>query len=505
MGSNTITSSPKVAMVLYTDGGCRQQVGGWGIHGYTYPVDDSDDKKKKKKPQVGVPTTDGYIVKDDPELSSRVVVRPHEVIEAFGGILPNTTNNVAELSATLNGMKLALDKQAESLLIYSDSEYVGKGVTSYLKKWRANNWKKSDGSDVANKELWMELGNYRDILAQKNIRFTMQWVKGHAGHKGNMLADYMATRGVFCARAGDDTNHVQIQDAGEYDKYKTDRPRFISHSRWYFNVGTDQFQKNQYGYYEYNFGHPSKDDTDQVYLGKALADTAYSVVWLKKPESCLDLVYARTREIAENAFGNVFIGRLDNIYNPFNHKEIMDFGASLLQRANRNNNDVVCSTGAPIVVECNPPRISYRAVSTLQFLSKLLTEFVKGELSPFARAYDICDYIYEKVESKKKTTLQIVKSIKQTTRSVSVKVDCDVIDKKITVPITLTFGLDIPIRNTLNGIVEDDPKVYVLLYRESDVAFRYFTITVCNEGYCLMGDVYANLRILSKKELESCK
>ncbi|EAL60335.1 hypothetical protein DDB_G0294298, partial [Dictyostelium discoideum AX4] len=90
-------------------------------------------------------------------------------------------------------------------------------LTSYLPRWKANNRKKSDGESISNKELSITLTDKVQLMKDRKIGFTMQWVKGHAGHCGNMLADYMATRGVFCGRHGDE-NHIQIKDAAEHEK-----------------------------------------------------------------------------------------------------------------------------------------------------------------------------------------------------------------------------------------------------------------------------------------------
>lgn len=500
------TSLPRVSMVLYTDGGFRQNVGGWGVHGYSHPKDDSDDKKKKKKPAVGVPTTTGYIIKDDPKMNQREVVRPTHVFESFGGLLPETTNNIAEMTAAINGMDLAINHGADKLLVYTDSEYVTKGISQYLNKWKSNGWKKSTGDEIANKSLWMAIDSKLAELAEKNIHYTFQWVKGHDGHRGNVMADHMATRGVLLGKQGDTEPRHLVQDFSEYDKYKADRHRFVSHSRWYFNLSDDSLLKaNEHGYYEYSFGHPSKEDTDQVYLGKALADTAFSVVWLKQPETCLDLVYTRVKQIATNVFGNAFIGRLDNIYSPFTHKEIMDYGGEMLVRANKNDNDITNCTGALIVRECNPPAISYRAINNLVFLNTCLTEFHTGQLSILRKVYDVTDLIFDSETNKKgEVKMSLKKAIKQNTKAIKLPVSCEVINKPLTVDVTCTLGLDIPSRNTLNGIVDENPKVHILVVKESDVAFRYLTIMSCDAGYCIMANVYANLRILSKAELDKC-
>ncbi|QMP24078.1 hypothetical protein [Proteus phage 10] len=510
MGEAVKDTSRKMSMVLYTDGGCKPSrgMGGWGVHGYTYPVDDSEDKRKKKKPAKDVPSTTGYIQKNDTDLATREVVRPEMYYDAFGGFPGEVTNNIAELTSTINGIKLAIEENVNSLQVWSDSKYVGDGLTKYLNKWIKNNWVKSDGGEVANKELWVELNKTLQDAKSNGLDFRIDWVKGHDGDYGNTMADYMATRGVILSRQGDSKPYITKTPASDYEKYTTDKPKFISHSRWYFNLNEDNalIGKNEHGFYEYYFGHPSKTDSDQVYLGQALADTAYSVVWLKEPEPCLDLIHARTAQIAENAFGNLFIGRLDNIYNRFNHKEIMDYGGQLLTRAGPRDNDIINCTNSLIVRESNPPRISYRAVENLKMLNEFLYKCIKGETSNLVTFIDITDKIYDEVTDKKgKVKLELNKKIKQTTRVLKVKANCAFIGKDVDVDVTCTFGLDIPIRNTLNGLTASNPKVYLFMVKESDIAFRYGTIVTSDDGYSIMANVYANLRILSKGDLEKAE
>lgn len=509
MGDTVKDSSQDVAMVLYTDGGCKPSrgMGGWGIHGYTYPVNDEDDKRKKKKAQAGVPSKTGYIQKNEDDLTTAEVVRPVNYYDAFGGFEGEVTNNIAELSSTINGIQLAIDEQSTSLQIWSDSKYVGDGLTKYYAKWVKNNWVKSDGAEVANKDLWIKLGSLVAQAKELGIKFNIDWVRGHNGDRGNTLADYMASRGCILSRQNDLTQHITKTPGSEYEKYTTNKPRFVSHSRWYFNLNpTDNLVgKNEHGFYEYNFGHPSKTDTDQIYLGQALADTAYSVVWLKEPEPCLDLIHARARQITDNSYGHLFIGRLDNIYNAFNHQEIMTYGGQLLTRASKHNNDITNCTGALIARESNPPRISYRAVENLMMLNRFLNQCVRGEASKLAVFKDITDLVYDKTVNKKgKEKLEINKKIKQTTRQLKVQVNCnELLEKDVDVTVTCTFGLDIPVRNTLNGITDKEPKVYLFMVKESDIAFRYGTILSCEEGHCIMANVYANLRVLSKSDLEN--
>ena len=103
-----------------------------------------------------------------------------------GGKL-HTTNNQMELMATIKA--LAYFNNSSNITLFTDSKYVKDGIESWILKWKKNGWKTSTKKPVKNQDLWMEL--------DKQIkRHTMnwQWVKGHAGHKLNEQADYLARK-----------------------------------------------------------------------------------------------------------------------------------------------------------------------------------------------------------------------------------------------------------------------------------------------------------------------
>lgn len=106
--------------------------------------------------------------------------------KVISGSEKNTTNNRMELSAVIKGLE-ALTRCCE-VTVVSDSKYVCDAINqSWLKSWKAKNWKKSDGKSVLNPELWKEL----DALLEKHT-VTFQWIKGHAGHPYNEECDRIA-------------------------------------------------------------------------------------------------------------------------------------------------------------------------------------------------------------------------------------------------------------------------------------------------------------------------
>ena len=96
-----------------------------------------------------------------------------------------TTNNRMELTAAIRGLE-TLTKPCQ-VLLQSDSQYVVKGITTWLKDWKRRGWKKADGKPVLNADLWQALDAQ---LARHHVE--ARWVKGHAGHPENERGDRLA-------------------------------------------------------------------------------------------------------------------------------------------------------------------------------------------------------------------------------------------------------------------------------------------------------------------------
>jgi ribonuclease HI len=95
-----------------------------------------------------------------------------------------TTNNRMEMMAALKALK-ELKTPCKGVL-YTDSKYLQQGVTSWMHKWKLNNWKK--GKDpVKNEDLWRMIW---DEVDRHQIEF--QWVKAHNGHPENEFVDNLA-------------------------------------------------------------------------------------------------------------------------------------------------------------------------------------------------------------------------------------------------------------------------------------------------------------------------
>ncbi|QNK66877.1 ribonuclease HI [Variovorax sp. PAMC26660] len=110
--------------------------------------------------------------------------------DLFGGEL-NTTNNRMELTAVIEG--LAALKRPCKVLLYLDSQYVRKGITEWIRGWKAKGWMTASKQPVKNVELWQRLDK---LVAEGGHQIEWRWVKGHSGDPGNERADMLANKGV---------------------------------------------------------------------------------------------------------------------------------------------------------------------------------------------------------------------------------------------------------------------------------------------------------------------
>lgn len=118
-----------------------------------------------------------------------VVLRKGSVEKTLHGGELNTTNNRMELMAAIAGLD-ALKKPC-TVAIYTDSQYVRKGISEWMQKWKRNGWRTAAKKPVKNIDLWQKLD---ELTGQHKIEW--HWVKGHAGHPGNEQADALANQGA---------------------------------------------------------------------------------------------------------------------------------------------------------------------------------------------------------------------------------------------------------------------------------------------------------------------
>ena len=171
---------------VYTDGGCSGNPGpgGWAfliIRTYGPRREEGGGKK-----QVG---GDGG----------------HILLEEKWGAEESTTNNRMELQAVIAALEAVSRLQPgplfsgapgdEKVTVFTDSQYVQKGITEWIHAWKQKSWRTSGKKPVKNQDLWMKL----DQLAA-GIPLTWEWVRGHAGNEYNERCDALTQKAIACKR-----------------------------------------------------------------------------------------------------------------------------------------------------------------------------------------------------------------------------------------------------------------------------------------------------------------
>jgi len=110
--------------------------------------------------------------------------------QELSGSAPESTNNRMELTAAIQG--LTAIKKPSRIILYTDSQYVQKGIEEWMPRWLQRNWRGTNGP-VANRDLWEEL-----LEAKAKHKVTWKWLRGHAGDIHNERVDYL----VHQARKG---------------------------------------------------------------------------------------------------------------------------------------------------------------------------------------------------------------------------------------------------------------------------------------------------------------
>lgn len=502
----TIASEITTGLVLYTDAGSNPNPGptGWGVHGYLYA--DAIPSKGSGNSRWLL-TRKGYVEKYDAAKRVGVTeVTPIHYIDGYGSILANgerkPTNNVGELMAAVRALEYAQEFDVKRVIVRVDSEYVRRGMESWVATWERNGWMKRGGEPVPNVELWKELTGARARLIDRGADVRFVWVKSHSHHLGNVIADKLATIGVALSAQGLLKNEISSATAQGYWKYDTGRHPMLANRCLYFN-SVAQYQQPG----EYYLGDHGKEDE---LLGKRISDGAHTVARLAQPDPAIELVRNYTTELAAG-LDSIVIVRLDQLFSATTHRELLTWGTSALLRPNAWRLDLNCldeepggHTHKPLSRECRPPRIAMRAIEAIFSLIERLRLYEAQD--PSITATDLTAQLYEtkeKATGKKGETLTVTElrpeygvGFAAMTVPANYRINADTGDGTATIAVTLTLGIDLLNRNSLKRLEKSGPRVTLITWPESTRSFRYATVIRAGEDICISAGTYSNLRVI---------
>lgn len=141
------------------------------------------------KPKIVEIFTDGACSGNPGPGGWGALLRMGEAEKELSGGEDNTTNNRMELMGAIAGLEAL--KRPSQVKLYTDSQYVQKGISEWLPGWKKRDWKTADKKPVKNADLWQRLDAAR---TPHKVEFI--WVRGHNGHVENERVDRLAVEAI---------------------------------------------------------------------------------------------------------------------------------------------------------------------------------------------------------------------------------------------------------------------------------------------------------------------
>lgn len=494
--------------VLYTDGGCMppRGPGGWGIHGYTFTLEAPKQGSgcPKANPEAG-----GYEMKAAGKPSITVV----EYVDFFGTLPDGSTNNIAELMAAIEAFTFVRNHGLKAVTMHLDSQYVLKGMTEWHKGWESRGWMRPDGNEVPNRKLWEQLLALKREVEDAGVKTRYNWVKGHSGNLGNVLADSLATRAVSASMNNVVLNVRDLTPAKGYWNRDNDRNRLIYQAGWLFNthISTENASKDGRTIY-YTCDLQEKIE----YHGKPIANSCYSVMFLKHTDPVMELVRTYQNQVDRSTANSLMFGKLKHILHKDVYADILEYGDTFMTRGNQRRLDISLVGGVyqirqdddknskstntarhlPLTEELNPPRMAFRALEVLGTLESILEATLERKEGMVYT--DITDLLYVSTPGKSASKTKLLPEVSSSMKSFEAMVGFDTDTHRGQAKLCLTLGQDIAVRNTLSAIAELSPKITIVTWKESGQAFRFATVVETVDDAAIYSSPYSNLVLLPR-------
>ena len=496
--STTLPTDRPLAAVAYCDGSCKYSNPGhigWGVHGYIYHLDEV------KTPVVvdGHLITDrGYVAADKRKYHADKI-RDVEVVNYFdfmGSSLQIGSNNYAEMQAVYLTLQELEMHNLTAIAIYTDSEYVKKGLIDWCRNWEYAGWKKPDGSYVANYEQWVRLYSKYKQLKATGMELRIEWVKGHNDVMGNVQADILAGTASNCSLDKVVKEVFKYSPGKHYWKPEIERHPFMNFKRVYFNSVP-----------EYNVpGHYFQADSGAAdhLIGKRIPESGFSVIRLHEPDVAIESVKARQYDVSKELNAIVMM-KLDRVYSKDIHPYLVDHGKYALNPSRKNLN-VEFFDKQPVTVEMNPTGLSMRAIDSFNLLEELLEKFHFHEENGYdhtsnrtqLNCHDLTSFFFDIEHKVVKKGVPPVEKHKLKTefipgmKNTSVAIVETYKEEERTVQVPLIMGIDMPPRNNLKRLEDESPKVCLITWRESENSIRYATVITCQSGVGIWSNFFAD-------------
>lgn len=475
-------------LVLYITASLNKSVPeGWGLHGYSYEVLTT----KPKKVFDYFPTKEGYLLRSDFKENTETV-EPNAFYDfCYCGSSPTGLSQVSALLALHEYFK---DQVIDQITIHTDERQLIHLLDNSLPNWKSKQWLDGNNQPVPHREIWEALDAF---IQQHSVIF--KWSDGVKGF-GDRLSDTLYAISIN----GEGFKSFQSFSPEEYKLNEIDKHPFISGRRLIFSSGE---QSDRGLYYLAESGIKGKKEEA---FGKRLPAAAYSVVRLKEPCEVIESIKSVHRYKARGEVCPVIM-KLESVFDRFICPMVDQYGTRALKQYNPRTNDLDFINKTSITEELLPVGLSLNAIHNFNHMDFLLSSYqdtspqLKKEpvfkLMQDYQIIDITHHFFDK-EIKKDKAIVTLKSVYGVgCKSAILDVDTELDGQKISLKIPLTLGLDLIPRNNLKRIETLNPKVLLVLWRESALMYRCHCIIECDTGIGIWSNFFSN-RVIAKTIVE---
>lgn len=463
---------------------------GIGFHGY-FVTDEIAKRGYGLKNML--PSALGYVKGD-----SKQLCRVEQVFDGVWGEHlreDSATVVVGMIIAATHVLTLGIEREVRSVFVGVPRVRLAAMLASGCAPLRKSNFKDSHGTEIPYKDYVEAYIRAFDILSEKGVTVTVE--NALETDMGVLSADGSASLALLNAGREGSIQHLSMVTADGYWNHVHGRHPLLGHQRLLFSATKDFKELPEYLYtMDYEKATADKKDKHklEIEVGQNLAHARYAVVRPHNNDPLLNEVARRHCQHHRTKHSNLSILYLVNLFSKQGHSMLERFGSDVLVSKTHltellDGRDVMYTHDMPI------PRRSLRSAQVFAKMEHALKEFEAAraanpsDLLTFdcalgaVTAFEISDLLAVVTENNKgKCTYKPSKAMELPNLTMDVMGHLVEGEELKKIPIRLTLGYDIPPRNTVAALLDEDFRAFVLVYRDTEVTVRHLTVILSSKG-----------------------
>lgn len=418
------------------------------------------------------------------------------------GMPEGTTNNRGEMSAIIRAMQLILENNWMEVAIFSDSEITVNGINRYYPNWVRNNWIKSDGNPVKNKDLWLVLVDHIKKLKRKKVTWSISWVKAHNGEDGNERADAAARKANTLSLAGNYEEFIEGENAeADAPKKKTKKQKPKPYNplicgNYLIDVVNRRDNAEGHVYYTTSFSKETASAEDKKegnvirhrFLGVADANRFEGVIVSKEPEDIVEKLHQHQQSLVRSDYAIPVLYNWRKIRSTKTWEALHEVGLGCVS-PNKKGELEFWEGREEISFLALTTRMAWFAIDSLDVKYNLLSRYISGD----TKGLDFHDVTDLFVDTNDKGKKEIKKELQKQKR-----VDLKIKEGNETLIIPMVQDTSIIDRNHLARLLKQDKDLVmkVVIHDRTQTTLRWSLIVESPSGIACYNNPSTNIILI---------